>query len=135
MKLFDRQFKILLEDIKILVTVSQNHKALEKVDFALSQYALKNLMPTDYIVSTFNTYITVPFGNGIMKKDESFCLNLKDADLKSDEFEQNSNESITFLTSVFKDIWTGLDEKTKEKIWKRMQILVKLCGKWQKERK
>jgi hypothetical protein len=135
MLLFDRQFKILLEDIKILVTIVDNQEALEKVDFSLKQYSLKNLMPTDYIVSTFNTYITVPFGDKIMNKDETFFVNLQGDDLVSDEFEQQNNDSITFLNSDFRDIWSGLDDKTKEKIWKRMQILVKLCHKWQKERK
>ena len=135
MILFDRQFKILLEDIKILVTNSKNQQALEKINFSLKQYALKNLMPEDYIVSTFNMYITVPYGDRIMKKDESFFINLKGTDIISDEFEKENNESITFLTSVFRDIWNGIDDKTKEKIWKRMQILVKLCNKWQKERK
>jgi hypothetical protein len=135
MLLFDKQFKTLLMDIKILVTKANNQEALGKVDFSLKQFALKNFLPTDYIISTFNTYIKVPYEDHIMRKDESFFMNLKNADLTSDDFEQNNNESITFLTSVFRDIWLGLDETTKGKIWTRMQILVKLCNKWQRERK
>ena len=135
MILFDRQFKILLEDIKILVTNANNQEALDKVNYSLKQYSLKNLMPDDYIVSTFNTYINVLYGDKIMNKDESFFINLKESDVISDEYEKENNESITFLISVFRDIWNGLDNNTKDKIWKRMQILVKLCQKWKKERK
>lgn len=135
MKLFDDQFKKLLEDVKILVTNSNIQHAIDQVEFALQFYTLRHLKPDDFLVSSFNTYITVPYGEKIMNKDESFFLNLNSSDIVSDEFQTESNESITFLTSVFKDIWADIDEKTKKNIWKRMQILVKLCEKWQKERK
>jgi len=133
MNLFDKQFKILLEDIKILVIKFDNKEALSKVNYALKQYALKNLLPDDHIVKSFYTYIKIPYGDIIMKKDESFIINLNDTGLISEDFEKDNNQSIIFLTSVFKDIWFHIDESTKDKIFTRMQILVKLCDKWKNE--
>lgn len=131
MILFDRQFKILLDDIKILV--SDNKEALEKVNYSLNQYSLKNLLPDDYIVSLFNTYINIPYGDHILKKDETFFIN---ENYVNNDYDKDNNNTIILLNSVFKQIWLNkIDDETKNKLWTRMQILVKLCNKWKEESK
>ena len=76
MKLFDKQFKILLEDIRRLVvsySTERNKKpTLEKIDYTLGRYSLKTFLPTDYIITLFHTYIYVSYGEKILKKDKSF---------------------------------------------------------------
>ena len=60
-------------------------------------------------------------------------MNLQDTDLTSEDYYKENNDSIIFLTSVFKDIWDKIDTETEEKLWQRLQILVKLCEKWKTE--
>lgn len=133
MIIFDKQFKTLLEDIRILVSKTDNHVAKQHIEDSLKQYALKNLMPEDYVVSNFYTFARIPYGDKIMKMDEGFFMNLDESELISDKYKKESNESITLLTSIFRDIWGSLDEPTKSKIWTRLQILVKLSDKWHNE--
>jgi hypothetical protein len=123
-KLFEKQFGKLIVDINKLVA---NTEASSKIDQLVKQYSLRHMLPTDMIISNFNTFIRIPYSDHISNKNADFFL-------KNDDFtveNSNHNNTITFLTSIFKEMWNnGLDEDTKDMIWMRLQILNKLCEKW-----
>jgi hypothetical protein len=119
----------------LLYNKDENDKqiTLDKLDYTLSKFSLKTFLPKNYIISLFNTYITEPYGQCILKKDESFFMNLTEQDLLSETYGKTNNDSISFLTKIFKDLWEKMDKEVQDKIWQRMQILVKLCEKWKTE--
>lgn len=127
--LFEKQFGILINDVSKLV--HDKKEVHEKVDTIVKQYALKALLPKDYVIRNFNQYIRVPYGDQIEKRDSDFFMN---HEYTIEELADEHNHMITYLTGVFKELWQdGLDDETKNKIWTRMNILVKLCERWVKE--
>jgi len=128
--LFEKQFGILINDVNKLVY--DNKQAHGKIDTIVKQYALKGLLPKDYVISNFNIYIRKPYGQYVFDKNSDFFMN---QEFTVSELDEESNSMITFLTGVFKDLWTnGITDETKDKIWTRLQILVKLCERWSDEK-
>jgi HKD family nuclease len=127
--LFEKQFGILIGDVNKLVVHDVDTHA--KIDMIVKQYGLRGFLPDDYIINNFNKYIRIPYGEHIMSKNADFFMN---QEFTHEDLETESKGIITHLTEVFKKLWTnGIDDATKEKIWTRMQILTKLCDRWENE--
>lgn len=74
----------------------------------------------------FNYHVIKPFGDMILKKDESFFL-VEKYENASAFFEHYGNDFN--IIEKLKKIWINLDEENKETIWKYMQVLTIISNK------
>jgi len=130
-KLFEKQFGILINDINKLVANTSSSASTE-LDQLVKQYSLRHMLPDDTIIKSYDKYFRSPYGTYIQNKNADFFLNINVNDIIEDT--SKYNDTVSVLATIFKDLWsTGLDDDTKNMIWMRLQILNKICEKWNNE--
>lgn len=91
-------------------------------DFKIFQTACNWTIQLDKYApqALFNYHVIKPFGDMILKKDESFFL-IETYESYNAYFEHYGNDFN--IIDKLKKIWMNLDESNKDTIWKYMQVL------------
>jgi hypothetical protein len=71
----------------------------------------------------FHMHVTVPFGDKILKRDESFFLAYDYTDVVHDIPGVTSDQSLD-LVGRLKDVWHTLSPSNKEAIWNYLTVLI-----------
>jgi hypothetical protein len=129
-ELFEKQLGVFLNDIHSISTGSKN--ACTAIVDLKAKYRLRHLFPTDMLISSFVTHIAGPYRTHIMEKDAEFFL-ISDTD-GIEGVDTYSGDDIQRIIDALKNIWSEISIDTKNSLWMRVQILLKLCDKWEKER-
>lgn len=108
--------KKLMEFIKEVIEMYPNNK-----DFKSMRTQLRMIMNNveTLPIEKFKKYVAVKYRKNIDEKNEKFFLEL---DLSGTPF-----ESFNYL----KDMWKTTSEKTKQAMWKYIELLTKLSDKYQ----
>jgi hypothetical protein len=154
---FNKQFNILLEDLKNLA-INTDKESYDMLKSCSDSLVLKNFLPKDFFITQFHTFITIPFGEQLKKNNDEFFLsysyseydkkfsvsntsNLNNVNETKSEsnFEQNSNSTSTstsknglqnFVENI-KNIWKNhMTDTQKDIIRTRLNVCVKISEKW-----
>lgn len=121
---FNKQLMGLSQDLHKLVP---SDKRIERVQTNLEWYI--QISPEGPL-SYFKTYAYDHYMWKILDKDEEFFLNLDYSDIK-DKASAMTNENDPI--GLIKEYWRELTDENKEKIWKYLRNLIKLCHKYVQE--
>jgi hypothetical protein len=97
------------------------------------RYKLRHLLPVEYLIRNFAIHVYNPYKDQIMKKDETFFLDSDISECEIDDVDGYSGNDIKGIVDILKKIWVNASDDTKDKLWMRIQILIKLCEKWDTE--
>ena len=122
--IFDKQFKLLLLELK--EHTYDHKKANDNISKSLTRYSLRKILPDTYIIKNFDIYIRKPYGDEILNNNEDYFIKNNNYTVEN----YKNNGTILYMTQVFKEIWCHITDYDKESIKIRMQILIKLCDKW-----
>lgn len=108
--------KKLMEFVKEVVEMYPNNK-----DFKSMRSQLRMIMSSaeELPIQKFKKYVSIKYRENIDSRNEDFFLKL---DLTGTPF-----ASFNYL----KDMWTNTSETTKEAMWKYVELLTKLCDRYQ----
>jgi hypothetical protein len=136
--LFDKQFKILLEDLKQMTLLyTKNTEYYNILNDYTKKYILKKIFySNDYLIKLFYTYITQIYSSHIKEQNEAFLLEFDynqhlDKEVLSTINENNYTDTIIKIVDLIKNIWQSeITEEHKNVIWTRLNVCVKLTEKW-----
>lgn len=108
--------KKLMEFVKEVVEMYPNNK-----DFKSMRSQLRMIMSSaeELPIQKFKKYVSIKYRENIDSRNEDFFLKL---DLTGTPF-----ASFNYL----KDMWKNTSETTKEAMWKYVELLTKLCDRYQ----
>lgn len=117
LELFNQQFENLMNDLIIVFP--------DDGQLRFMHHSVKIILLTDeeYIYQVYHKYVTEPYSNQLMKREEEFFL-----DNNYEDIQGNMNDGINIIKKV-KSYWKILSDKNKEIIWKYLQNMCVLTTK------
>ena len=126
---FDKQLGVLLQDICILTEGTDVYKTTSEVK---RMYNMRHLLASkDFLINNFYTHVYDTYKVDIMSKNSEFFLNSDLNGMDIDGVQDYSAGEIKNIIVILRQIWKDVSDETKEKLWLRMQLLIRLCGIWE----
>jgi hypothetical protein len=97
----------------------------EDVEFRMYELGIKSTIlyyPT-YVAEMFYQRVTIPYGDKIMQRDDTFFLSHDYHDVTSEHKEANA------IIDKVKNCWVSMTNDNKEVVWKYFRVLVLLSKK------
>ena len=97
----------------------------EDVEFRMYELAIRSTLMCypDYVSEMFHTKVTIPYGEKIINRDDTFFLTHDYTDVVQPHEETNA------MIEKIKNYWANMSQENKEIVWKYFRVLVLLTRK------